>query len=106
MAHFARLNEQNIVEEVIVVSNEDCLDSNGNESEEVGITFCNSLIPGTWIQTSYNHNFRKNYAGIGYTYDSDRNAFIAPKPVIKDVVFELDETTCRWVIVEDNRVKR
>lgn len=106
MAHFAKLNEENIVEQIIVVSNEDCLDGNGNESEEVGIEFCNSLIPGTWIQTSYNHNFRKNYAGIGYTYDSDRNAFIAPKPVVEDVVFELDEATCRWVIVEDNRATR
>jgi hypothetical protein len=103
MAHFAKLNEDNIVETVIVVDNNDCLDSNGQESEEIGISFCESLVPGRWVQTSYNNNFRKNYAGIGYEYDEERDAFIAPMPVVEDVVFEFDEDTCRWVVVEDNR---
>ena len=94
MARFARVNEDNIVEQVIVVSNDDCLDENGNESESIGAAFCANLFGGTWVQTSYNSNFRKNYAGIGYTYDLARNAFIAPKPSDD---FTLDEDTCRWV---------
>ena len=99
MAHFAEIDLDNIVTRVLVVD---------NSLEHRGADFlANDLaLGGTWIQTSYNHNFRKNYAGIGYTYDSDRNAFIAPKPVVEDVVFELDEATCRWVIVEDNRATR
>jgi hypothetical protein len=95
MAHFAKVNEDNIVEQVIVVSNDDCVDENGNESEEVGAAFCTSLLGGTWLQTSYNSNFRKNYAGIGYVYDSVKNAFIAPQPS-EDFVF--NEDTCRWVL--------
>jgi hypothetical protein len=95
MAHFAQLDENNIVTQVIVVSNDDIKDSEGNESELTGIAFCKSLLgPNTiWKQTSYNANIRKNYAGIGFTYDETRDAFIAPKPYNSWI---LNETTCRW----------
>lgn len=79
MAHFAQL-ENNIVTKVIVVSNQDILDEQGQESEEKGIDFCSNLLGGTWLQTSYNARIRKNYAGVGYTYDETLDAFIAPKP--------------------------
>jgi hypothetical protein len=92
MAHFAKL-ENNIVTQVIVVANQDILDENGQESEQKGIDFCSNLLGGTWIQTSYNGKIRKNYAGVGYTYDEVRNAFIAPKPFASWV---LNETTCQW----------
>lgn len=92
MAHFAKL-ENNVVTQVIVVSNQDILDENGQESEEKGIEFCSNLLGGTWKQTSYNAKIRKNYAGIGYTYDEGRDAFIPPKPYNS---WLLDETTCQW----------
>jgi hypothetical protein len=79
MAHFAKLNEDNIVEEVVVVNN-DSLDK--QNEEESGITFLRSLYNNNdmWVQTSYNGNMRYNYAGIDYTYDSNADAFIAPRP--------------------------
>jgi hypothetical protein len=92
MAHFAQI-ENNIVTQVIVVSNQDILDENGQESEQKGIDFCFNLLNGTWLQTSYNGKIRKNYAGVGYTYDEGRDAFIAPKPFPSWV---LNETTCQW----------
>jgi hypothetical protein len=92
MAHFAKL-ENNVVKQVIVVSNQDILDEQGQESEELGIKFCSNLLGGTWKQTSYNGNIRKNYAGVGYTYDEGRNAFIAPKPYNS---WLLDETKAQW----------
>ena len=93
MAHFAELDSNNVVKQVIVVSNEDTSTSQGEEKESIGIAFCMSLLGGTWVKTSYNGNIRKNYAGIGYTYDKDRDAFIPPKPFASWV---LNETTCRW----------
>ena len=93
MAHFAEINEQGIVQRVIVVDNNDCKDPEGNESEAVGAAFCNTLLGGIWKQTSYNGNTRKNYAGIGYTFDEEKDAFIPPKPFSKWV---LNETTCQW----------
>lgn len=93
MAHFAQLNEQNIVTQVIVVANQELL-LDGIESEEKGIAFCQSLLGGNWKQTSYNGNTRKNYAGIGYTYDSQRDAFIPPKPYPS---WTLVEETCQWI---------
>jgi hypothetical protein len=93
MAHFAQLDENNVVLQVIVVNNSDCLDGAGNESEAIGVAFCQSLLGGNWKQTSYNGNMRKNYAGIGYTYDAGRDAFIATKPFASWV---LDETICQW----------
>ena len=91
MAHFAQISEQ-IVTQVIVVANEELLD-NGTESEAKGIAFCQSLFGGEWKQTSYNSRIRKNYAGIGYTYDSQRDAFIAPQPFAS---WTLVEATCQW----------
>ena len=95
MAHFAQLDENNIVTQVIVVSNDDIKDSEGNESELTGIAFCKNLLgrDTIWKQTSYNSNIRKNYAGIGFTYDATLDAFISPKPYNSWV---LNETTCRW----------
>lgn len=93
MAHFAELDENNIVLRVIVVDNKDILDENGSESEAIGVAFCHNLLGGSWKQTSYNANFRKNYAGQGFSYDEERNAFIPPKPFSKWV---LNEDTCQW----------
>jgi hypothetical protein len=92
MAHFAQL-ENNIVKQVIVVSNQDILDENGQESEQIGIDFCSNLLGGTWKQTSYNAKIRKNYAGIGYTYDEGHDAFIPPKPYNS---WLLDEDKAQW----------
>ena len=92
MAHFAKLNENSIVTEIIVVNNNEILD-NGLESESKGIAFCQLLFGGNWKQTSYNGKIRKNFAGIGFTYDSTRDAFVAPKPFNSWV---LDEATCQW----------
>lgn len=98
MAHYAFLDENNIVTEVIVGI---------DETETI-----EGLDPETWYgnfrnqvckRTSYNGKIRKNYAGIGYTYDSDRDAFIAPKP---ENVIGFDEETCRWIVeLENNNVE-
>ena len=79
MAHFAELDETNVVKQVIVVHNNELLDENGNESEQKGIDFCVNLLGGTWIQTSYNNNFRGIYAGIGMTYDPVNDVFVKPE---------------------------
>ena len=73
MAHFAQLDENNVVTQVIVVSNDDTSDSNGTETESIGVAFCQKLLGAdtNWKQTSYNGNMRGNYAGIGYTYMSN-----------------------------------
>lgn len=92
MAHFAELNQDNEVIRVIVVHNNELMD-NGVESEAKGAEFCRSLFGGTWMQTSYNGTFRKNFAGQGFTYDSQRDAFIPPKPFNSWV---LNEQTCLW----------
>ena len=105
MAYFAKLNSENIIETVISINNSVIIDNNGIEQEQLGIDFINNLY-GTndiWKQTSYNTNsgvhklngtpFRKNYAGIGYTYDAQRDAFISPKPFNSWI---LNETTCLW----------
>jgi len=92
MAHFAKL-ENNVVTQVIVVSNQDILDEQGQESEEKGIAFCSNLLGGTWLQTSYNGKIRKNYAGVGYTYDEALDAFIPAKPYAS---WLLDEATAQW----------
>jgi hypothetical protein len=93
MAHFAELDGNNQVLRVIVVDNRDTADANGQEDETIGIAFCRKLFGGTWRQTSYNGNFRKNYAGIGYTFDAGRDAFIPPKPFNSWVI---NESTCQW----------
>ena len=95
MAHFAQLDAINIVQRVIVVDNDNILDTDGNESEAVGITYCQALLGADtiWRQTSYNNNFRKNYAGEGYRYDADLDAFIAPQPFPS---WSLNTETCQW----------
>jgi hypothetical protein len=93
MAHFAEIGLNNTVLQVIVVHNNELLDENGVEQEYKGASFCRNLFGGTWIQTSYNAKIRKNYAGVGFTYDSQRDAFIPPKPFASWV---LNEETCQW----------
>ena len=78
MAHFAELDENNNVLRVIVVSNDDCLDQNGNENEVIGALFCHKLLGGKWIQTSYNGNIRGKYAAVGDLYDEESDTFISP----------------------------
>ena len=80
MAHFAELDENNTVLRVIVVSNDDTADEAGNEVEAIGVPFCENLLGGTWVQTSYNDNIRRQYAGIGYTYDPEADIFVSPSP--------------------------
>jgi len=89
MAHFAKLGTGNIVEKVIVVSNDIAI------TEQAGVNFINKLYNtrDVWKQTSYNNNIRKNFAGIGYQYDQTRDAFIPPKPFNSWI---LNEDTCRW----------
>ena len=120
MAHFAELDANNVVLRVIVVSNKDTSDANGVEKEYIGAAFCERLFGGTWKQTSYNGNIRKNYAGIGYTYRADIDAFTPPQPypswVLNDKAlweppvpmpadasiekpYQWDEATTSWVEV-------
>jgi hypothetical protein len=95
MAHFAQIDENNVVTQVIVVNNNDCLNADGVEDETVGAAFCANLFGGTWKQTSYNANFRKNYAGVGYSYiPHPIDGFAPPKPYAS---WNLDTDTCRWV---------
>jgi hypothetical protein len=117
MAHFAELDANNVVLRVIVVGNKDTSDASGVEKEHIGAAFCERLLGGNWKQTSYHGNIRKNYAGIGYTYRADIDAFVAPKPynswVLNDKAqweapvpmptddkrYSWDETTLSWVEV-------
>ena len=92
MAHFAKI-ENGLVTQVIVVGNADTANAGGVELEHIGAAFCERLLGGDWKQTSYNGKMRKNYAGIGYSYDAVRDAFIAPQPFPSWV---LNEQTCQW----------
>jgi hypothetical protein len=82
MAHFAELDDNNIVKRVIVVDNAVCSDARATESEIIGQAFCQQLFGADtrWVQTSYNGSKRFNYAGEGYTFDKANDAFIAPQP--------------------------
>lgn len=91
MAHFAQLNELNVVTQVIVVADDDCNGGNFPESEPAGIDFCQRLLGGTWLQTSYNNNFRVRFAGIGYTYNRELDAFIPP--VVEENITIYNEST-------------
>jgi hypothetical protein len=94
MAHFAKIGINNIVTQVLVVANRETMDSNGVEHESIGVNFLKNLTGHeTWVQTSYNNKFRKNYAGVGYQYDQQRDAFIPPKPFNSWI---LNEDNCRW----------
>jgi len=93
MAHFTQLDANNVVTQVIVVANSDTADANGVEKEYIGSAFCEKLFGGTWKQTSYNGTIRKNYAGLGYTFDEDLDAFVPPKPFAS---WLLNEETAQW----------
>jgi hypothetical protein len=94
MAHFAKIDENNIVQQIIVVSNEDCGNLEFPESESIGQNFINSIgLEGNWKQTSYNSSFRKRYAGMYDVYDESRDAFLPIKPFDSWV---LNENTCLW----------
>ncbi len=93
MAHFAQLDANNVVTQVIVVSNADTSDAFGVEKESIGIAFCERLFGGNWKQTSYNGKIRKNYAAIGYTYDAAIDAFVPPKPYPS---WLLNTNTAQW----------
>ena len=80
MAHFCKLDENNIVTQVVVVDNKDTADASGVEKEHIGAAHLEKILGGTWKQTSYNGKIRKNYAGVGYTYREDIDAFMPPKP--------------------------
>lgn len=94
MAHFAQLDENNIVTQVIVVHNSECREDN-QESENAGINFCKSIFgeDTVWKQTSYNGNIRKNFACVGGSYDATKDAFIPPQPYPSWV---LNTDTCLW----------
>ena len=96
MAHFAQLDENNVVTQVIVVGNDDIKDVNGNEVESIGVAFCQKLLGAdtNWKQTSYNSNMRVRYAGIGYSYNAELDAFVAPQP---HASWTLDNDTADWV---------
>lgn len=93
MAHFAEIGLNGIVKNIIAVNNSELLDDSGVEQEYLGRAFCYKLLKGNWIQTSFNGTFRKNFAGIGYTYDKERDAFIPPQPYPS---WTLNEDTCLW----------
>lgn len=99
MAHFAKLDVNNFVLDVIVISNEVVKNLPFPESEQIGVEFCKSLYGNdtNWKQTSYNSNFRKHYASYGYTYDARLDAFIPPKPFVD---CKLDEESCIWICPE------
>ena len=80
MAHFAELNSNNVVLRVVVVENKDTIDAHGVEKEHIGVAHLEKVLGGTWKQTSYNGNIRKNFAGIGFTYNVELDAFVPPKP--------------------------
>jgi len=145
MAHFCELDENGKVLKVVVVDNADCIKDSMKvehpgvaldirsvsgdtiskedtivewEDEAKGVTFCENLLGGRWVQTSYNNNIRRRYAGIGYTYDKDRDAFIAPQPYKSwsldkesdwqpptprpddDKLYSWDEDKLEWVVEE------
>ena len=95
MAHFAKLDENNVVTQVIVVDNKDITDPHtGQEDEILGIAFCKKLLGGNWRQTSYNNNMRVRYAGIGYSYNAGLDAFVPPQP---HASWTLESETADWV---------
>lgn len=86
MAHFARLTEDNVVTQVVVINNLECLDQDGKESEEAGIAFCKTLYgaDSRWVQTSYGGKIRGKYAGPGDMYDEANDVFVPPAPAVTE----------------------
>ena len=121
MAHYAKIDANNVVTQVVVIDNKDTADASGVEKEHIGAAFCERLFGGTWKQTSYNGNIRKNYAGIGYTYRADIDAFVPPKPFASWILnadaqweapvamptdgqmYTWDEATTSWKVNEPNQ---
>ena len=101
MAHFAKLGPNNTVESVIVIDNQQLIDSDGKESESLGSKFISQKLklPGRWVQTSYNNNFRIRFASRGYTYNEELDAFIPPKPYPSWI---LNESTVDWEAPKEN----
>ena len=104
MAHFAKLDANNVVEQVIVVSNDDIKDSNGEQTESIGIAVCHKLFGNdtNWKQTSYNKNFRGNYAGIGMTYMTNVQTLGVASPDIfigqqPHASWGIGKTTAEWI---------
>lgn len=95
MAHFAELDENNIVLRVIVVANKDTSDANGVEKEHIGQAHCEKLFGGRWVQTSYNNKFRKAFAGKGMAYVPEHEVFVAPPPTPEH---QYDPVLEEWVI--------
>jgi hypothetical protein len=93
MAHFAEIDNNNVVLRVVVVDNKDTSDDQGVEKEHVGASYLERLLGGAWKQTSYNGKIRKNYAGIGYVYDAALDAFVPPKPYPS---WLLNADTAQW----------
>lgn len=95
MAHFAQLDENNKVIQVIVVANDDIKNESNEEDEQIGIQFCKNLLgqDTNWVQTSYSGKFRKNFASIGFSYDKKLDAFIPPKIFSSWI---LNKSTCIW----------
>jgi hypothetical protein len=113
MAHFARIENNTVVNVIVVHNNELLVD--GIENEQKGRDFCHNLLGGEWVQTSYNNNFRKHYAGVGFTYDNVRDEFVATQPFPSwsldsnndwnaptpkpEGDFRWDESSLSWVIM-------
>ena len=93
MAYFAEIDALNVVLRVLVLSDKDTQDENGAEVEGLGQKYLHDSLGGTWMQTSKSNEFRKNYAGAGFTYDEAKDAFIPPKPFPS---WTLNEDTCQW----------
>lgn len=104
MAYFAEIDEANLVVRVLALADSDTVDASGAESEAVGAEYLSSALGGRWRQTSYNTSggvhalggepLRKNFAGIGYIFDPERDAFIPPSPFAS---WKLDDSTCTWL---------
>ena len=106
MAHFTKV-EDGIVVQVLVIGNDDIADENGDQQESKGIALCNKLYgDATWVQTSYNNNFRKQYAGSGFTYDSVKDKFICPQPFASWALDENDDWQAPIPYPEDDESLR
>lgn len=115
MAHFVQIVDGVVVNGIVVHNNELLVD--GVEVESKGAEFCHNLLGGEWIQTSYNNNFRKQYASVGFTYDETKNEFVAPQPfaswsldanndwqpptVKPDGNYDWNEEKLSWIFVDD-----
>ena len=120
MGHYAKIDEKNVVTQVVVVDNKDMADAFGVEKEHIGAAHLEKILGGVWKQTSYNGNMRKNYAGIGYTYQADIDAFVPPKPFASWLLnaaaqweapvamptdgkmYSWDEEAVNWVVINNS----